>query len=347
MLRGAWPPEVVSDARATVRQMLAAAAPRQSLLEPLLESQWLKRLGGISFLGTLDAQPDARDRTTRLDHSVAVAESAMRVGMSAGLSDVPLATLVIAALLHDAGHFPLSHSAEAAFARMYGGTHHDVTRWIILGDGAVPERRSLRSAIASVGVDPAAVWALIAGERQGVVPDALAACFSSVLNIDTLEAIPRVAKAFGLPCSSPAQEPFVLGGGELVIPTAKVSQADRFWRLKDEVYVGVINRASNILLEEAVSNAASAISAEVLGPLETLDDDAFLSATSRVTVDLRLAERSYAVVPDPAGRRTRKRYRVDDTVSPGTEGLRASKWSRRYVHYRERVSVVDAAEVPA
>lgn len=324
--------------------MLAATAARASLIEPLLDSEWLKRIGRISFLGTLDAQPDARERTSRLDHSVAVAEWAHHLGLGAGLSGERLTTFVLAALLHDVGHFPLSHSAEAAFARAFGGTHHDVTRWIVLGGGPVSASRSLRSSIGSVGADPVAVWALIAGEPQMVVPEGLAACFSSVLNLDTLEAIPRVARAFGLPHAGSWPVPFAVVNGELVIPSARIAAADRFWQLKDQVYVHVVNRASNIVFEDAVSTAAASLRPEALGPLESLDDEAFLAASEPFDIDLADADRKLRVVPDERGSRTRKRYRVDESVTQGPAGLPVTAWHRRYVHFRERVTVVPSGE---
>jgi hypothetical protein len=340
VLDGSWPAELLSDARASVRAMLLATESALDTLEPLLDSVWLRRLGRVSFLGTLDAQPDAQGRTTRLEHSVAVAEAALRLGLSAGLSGRALTTFVLAGLLHDAGHFPLSHSAEAALSRVLGGDHHDLTRWIVLGEGPVPAAGSLRPAIEGLGCDPRHVWAIVAGEPQSVLPPALAACFSGQLNLDTLEAIPRVARTFGLTHDAPGTDLLEVKAGQLVVPPIAVARADRFWRLKDEVYVAIVNRSSNILFEDAVSAAASSLKPASLGPLESLDDAALLGALDRVELDLTELERTFEVVPDPDGRRVRKRYRIDHSIAPGPLGLPASEWSRRYVHYRERVRVI-------
>jgi len=344
VLDGSWPAEVLSDARASVSAMLLATACPRDSFEPLLDSVWFRRLGRVSFLGTLDAQPDASQRTTRLEHSVAVAEAAQRLGLGAGLQGRALTTFVLAALLHDVGHYPLSHSAEAALSRVFGGDHHALTRWILLGGGPVSPERSLRPAVEALGCDPQEVWALIAGEPQPLVPAALAAYFSGQLNPDTLEAIPRVARSFAIPHDESGSDFLRVEAGQLVLPLSAVARADRFWRLKDEIYVSIVNRPSNIQYEEAVSAAAASLERSTLGPIESLDDSAFLAAIGDVRFDLAATDRAFEVVADPKGPRVRKRYRIDDAIAPGPVGLPASEWSRRYVHFRERVRVVPKEE---
>ena len=55
-------------------------AVRRVLGAALLASAWVQRLGRISFLGTLDAHPQSKVRSSRLDHSLSVARLGLEVG---------------------------------------------------------------------------------------------------------------------------------------------------------------------------------------------------------------------------------------------------------------------------
>ncbi|HLT36551.1 MAG TPA: HD domain-containing protein, partial [Enhygromyxa sp.] len=101
--------------------------------DSLLASPWLSRLGRISFLGTLDQHPRSRRSSNRLEHSLGVASLAADAAVDLGLPRERAQLFVAACLLHDIGHYPLSHAAEPAFAKLLGAGHHEVGRWIVLG----------------------------------------------------------------------------------------------------------------------------------------------------------------------------------------------------------------------
>src|SRR5512142_2859462 len=323
--------------------MLLASASPLPALDAVLDSPWLRRLGRISFLGTLDARPGLHVRCSLLEHCVAVAEEALRVGADAGLDGSRLATFVLAGLLHDVGHYPLSPAAEEALVRGYGGDHHAVTRWILLGEGPVERSHSLREVIEQLRCDPEAVWAVIAGAPQDAVPQVLAGCFTAHLELDALEAVPRLARTFGLARDVLGAGILEVRGSQLVIPSAAVSRADRFWRLADEVSCRVVNTPSNVLFEELVRAAAADLDPRALVPLELLDDQALLSAIGPIPLDLARADEALTVVADEDGARARERYRVDPSMGPGPVGLPSSEWAHRYVRYRERIRVSPAA----
>src|SRR3954471_20764724 len=133
-----WPrPAVVA-----IGMQRASLNDRRRALEAVLGPQivgsiWVRRLARISFLGTLDRHPDSREITTRLDHSSSVAALGQKVAAELDLPAEARREFIAACLLHDIGHFPLSHSAEAGFEAAIGVGHHRLSEWIVLGNGRI------------------------------------------------------------------------------------------------------------------------------------------------------------------------------------------------------------------
>ncbi|MFO7568015.1 MAG: HD domain-containing protein [Enhygromyxa sp.] len=331
--------------------------------ETLLASPWLARLGRISFLGTLDQHPRSRRASNRLEHSLGVAGLAADAAADLELPRERAQLFVAACLLHDIGHYPLSHAAEPAFAKLLGAGHHEVGRWIVLGTGPIPRLRSLAPSLEQLGLDPALVWALV-DRSPTLAPELapLAALLEAPINLDTLEGIHRVARDFRLRSRKLPGRIFTWiqteAGVELGIAREAVPAIDRFWLLKDQVYDRVINLPSNILAEARLCElVASKLDPELIDALDVFDDKALrrklgAEALARALLD-DSDDRDYelwasegygemvrtgtaAVERRPLLVRTRKRYYVDPAVEPGREGLLLSQWSRRYRHERTR-----------
>lgn len=319
----------------------------------VLASPWIGRLARVSFLGALDpagASPAAghRARTSRLEHCIGVARLAIAAGRALRLEHDALRRLVTAAFLHDAGHWPFSHSAEAAFRDASGADHHDVTRWIVLGDGAIPRADSLAPALEAAGLDPAGIWSIIDGSD----PSPLAALLRGPINLDTLEGIPRAARAFGLRGVRLPARLFEMRDGRIWIRSDAVPALDRFWRLKNRVYRDVINRpalaAHELRFGSVVSASlgpslvAGAMGCAFVAALPAFDDDALLERLGRRREDVDprasdLASRFEASAdPSTAPVRVLRSYDVDASVRPGPGGLAEDAWSRRWRQARQR-----------
>ncbi len=337
-----------SSARTPVlaRQDATTTSLKQLLGIPLLASPWLARLGRVSFLGTLDLHPRSRVASSRLDHSLGVAGLGLAVGQRLELSPEDLRLLVAACLLHDIGHYPLSHAAEPGFARALGVAHHGVSEWIVRGNGAIPAAQSLRPALERAGLDPELLWSIIVGEA-GPPHAALSTLLLAPINLDTLDGIVRTARSFGRRGVRLPPVLFRRTGDDLTIDPAAVPALDRFWALKDRMYGEIINLPSNIVCEAALSRVvedrfAPAVFADFVG----FDDDAL-----RPLADAAAREAGLLAGDDDrfqfAGRqvgsddlaRVRKRYFVDPRVEVGRAGPRGTEWSRRYRHGRQLVFV--------
>jgi putative nucleotidyltransferase with HDIG domain len=112
----------------------------EPLFLELILTEAFQRLGSVRFLGGIDylfvRNPNGapgNTRYTRLQHSLGVARLALEYSSIFGLSAADRQLIVAAALLHDIGHAPLSHSIEPVFRECFAIDHHDATKDIIFG----------------------------------------------------------------------------------------------------------------------------------------------------------------------------------------------------------------------
>ena len=356
-------PSLAQHAERSSRSSVASAATRQwyayglmgwalqieqFLGDALLRSSWVERLGRISFLGALDYQPLSRAADSRLDHSLAVTELGVGIARALDLSVATQRLVGAACLLHDIGHFPMSHAAEAGFRAAFSADHHQLSEWIILGNGPISEKRSLAPILRDCGLEPGEVWALICG-RQSSSSGVAASLFGGVINLDTFDGILRSAHSFGwCPDVVPAN-PFTILKGDLSISRAALPRIDSFWRLKSCVYEEIINRPSNIILELELSRRVeSLIKPDIIEQFENFHDAMFRERIGfdRPRQDI-LRELDEVLILSPnqethgsSVERTVKRYQVDIKVEGIAECLSFSDWPRRYQHYRQKMFLV-------
>ena len=150
-----------------------------------------------------------------------------------------------AALLHDIGHPPFSHSMEAVLAEKFDIDHHSATQDIICG--RIPLGREVLSVLRSHHVDVECVAALVAGQT----PD-FDRFFSGPITFDTIEGISRSYQY--LPHAAPSPRDVVIAAAAR---TSNDDQqiVDAFWRRKHEVYCRVIHSWKGILADFASQEA--------------------------------------------------------------------------------------------
>lgn len=196
------------------------------------------------------AEPHRR-RHNRFDHSINVALLALRYAFHRDLSLRECRTISAAALLHDIGHGPLSHTLEPTFRRLFEIDHHDAGRAIILGNS--PLGADIPRVFSSHGVDADEVLALLAGQDNS----RHAFLFSSPINIDTIEAVARCCLFAGNRRSlSPTQFVDAIATSD-AFPT---DSADCFWSLKATIYQTLIHsrigRAADALAQHYMMASA-------------------------------------------------------------------------------------------
>ena len=143
----------------------------EGVAQDLLSTPEMNKLSHIKQLGLAHLVfPGAHH--TRFEHSLGASHIAGRMADSLSLDEIEADTLRVAAMLHDVGHGPYSHTLEHILAERGGMDHMEVTKGIILGeydvivDGegeSIDERRAIPDILEDNGLDPKLVSSLITG----------------------------------------------------------------------------------------------------------------------------------------------------------------------------------------
>ena len=113
---------------------------------------------------------------TRFEHSLGVSHVASMMADSLGLDEHETATVQAAAMLHDVGHGPYSHTLEHILHERGGMDHMSITEGIILGEydvlregeeSSVPDRQRVPDILERHELDPKEVAGLIRGPGAG------------------------------------------------------------------------------------------------------------------------------------------------------------------------------------
>ena len=149
-----------------VHDTVHGAIPLEGAFEPLLETREFQKLSSIRQLGLAHLVfPGANH--TRLEHSLGVGHTARRICRNLGLDDAETALIASAALLHDVGHGPYSHTLEAILHERLGVDHMAITKDIITGRQPPPDTvlagPTIPEVLAAHDLDPEEVAALVTG----------------------------------------------------------------------------------------------------------------------------------------------------------------------------------------
>ena len=141
----------------------------------LLSTPEMNKLSHIKQLGLAHLVfPGAHH--TRFEHSLGVSHIAGMMAESLGLDEHETNTVQAAAMLHDVGHGPYSHTLEHILHERGGMDHMSITEGIIVGDydvlregdeNSVLDRRTVPEILESHGLDPKEVAGLIRGPGAG------------------------------------------------------------------------------------------------------------------------------------------------------------------------------------
>lgn len=203
----------------------------------VIDTDAFRRLKSIHFLGGIDylmtgSQKGVEARNTRFDHSLAVATLAKRFANAKGIVGDEYKSVVIAALLHDIGHAPLSHSLEPAFKSIFEINHHLVGERILKGEVRIGFK--LEKVLSRLGLNNFEIMSLVSGHGQGVGREV----FARSINVDTIEGIIRSATY--LHRKELVLNPVVVLDAYAELGRSSQDVLDEFWKMKDYVYTKVI-----------------------------------------------------------------------------------------------------------
>ena len=218
-----------------------------SCIRQLVGSEAFARLWEISFLGAIDYLPEykniSRRHKTRAAHSLNVAALALLIAQTRGYSKNLTKHLVVAGLLHDIGHPPLSHSVEPYLQKEFGYGHHEMGEMLL--DGEVALGKPLTRLLLQNKINISFIKQLIAGKAKNTDGGDL---FSSKINLDTIEGIIR--SRHYLNNSSYLISPIRVALASFTnVLDNKLAILDEFWRLKDQVYKNLIISGNGLLAD--------------------------------------------------------------------------------------------------
>ena len=221
-----------------------------SLLWELIGTHAFRRLKEIHFLGAIDyrliPRPNGKQgatRYSRYEHSLGVMRLAHLYSTSQEMQSADRRLACVAALVHDIGHPPLSHSMEPVFKEKFGIEHHKATEDIICG--RVSLGKDVFSTLRRHDMDVEELVAIISGELSG-----FDGFFHGPINFDTIEGILR-SRAYIRHASTIPSPNSVTAAAIGRTNHNDRNIVDEFWTHKDWVYKNIINSREGVLSDFA------------------------------------------------------------------------------------------------
>ena len=225
---------------------IAAISGNDFLLPDLIGTPAFQRLRYVRFLGGIDyclvPKPNgmpAATRYTRYQHSLGVLQLAHLYCSYRDLDSSDRRLVCAAALLHDIGHPPLSHSLESTFKERFDIEHHAATQDIILG--RVPLGKGIVRTLCRHGLNVDRVASVVSGNDTD-----FRQFFGGPITFDTIEGVLRSYMYAGSRASIPSPDKVILAAVRRA-DDADRDVVDAFWRCKNEVYEWLINSRKGVL----------------------------------------------------------------------------------------------------
>lgn len=206
----------------------------------IINDNAFKRLSDIKLLGALDylfiykkGVPHSNNQS-RYQHSLGVAMLALYYSKLCKLQIEDEQLIVVAALLHDIGHPPLSHSLEPEFNRHFGLNHHKAGEMIIRGRAPIVTR--INSILSKYKISADEVIALIEGNSKSKHTF----LFHSKFNIDTIDGILRAYSYLSRRSLNLNRYDVLNQVIEKKLTLKNLKIMDDFWSLKNKVYTYIL-----------------------------------------------------------------------------------------------------------
>lgn len=229
---------------------ISTVTGNDNFLMELVATTAFQRLREIRFLGAIDysliRSPNGKPgaiRYTRFEHSLGVMQLARLYCAIKGIVSAKRRLVCAAALLHDIGHPPLSHSMEPVFREKLGIEHHKATKDIIAG--RVPIGKDVYFVLRRHGIAADDVIGLISGEHTG-----FDGFFCGPINFDTIEGILRSCEYMKGKSTTPKPETVLAAATRRETPKDR-EIVDEFWIYKNRVYKHIINSRRGVLSDFA------------------------------------------------------------------------------------------------
>ena len=270
-----------------------------------MESRAFRRVENISFLGSIDYYNRHKSRYntwyfSRSDHTKGVLSLTDSLLARIKIDKISRLYLIAAAICHDLGHSPFSHSTERAYKRINPGINHRVILGVVLRDPSM----GIAPVLSDFCLSADRVMAISVGED-----DEFGWVFNNPINVDTLDGIARFLRSFRF------NLPFDINMAVVSLSKLfkneglvyrEVRNLDRFWEVKGSFYKEFLNSGVYAKFEDAYIELIMRKKTTV-EVLDYLKIDAELESEIGLDPDIGLST---------SGRRRRSKvfYAIDETV---------------------------------
>lgn len=219
-------------------------------LNSIIESPAFRRLFDISFLGAIDYSEESKllkIERNRGVHSLYVAGIANYIATTRRYGNELKKNIIAAALLHDIGHMPLSHSAEPYIMKHFGLGHHDIGDQMI--SGSIWKESGLTQCLQK-DYDILFIKDILNGDYIEEGSD----IFNSKINADTIDGIIRCLEYKGINKTnylnriSIAKAAFIEECDMSI--DKRINTLDEFWKSKHFVYHNFINTKHGVISDK-------------------------------------------------------------------------------------------------
>ncbi len=257
----------------------------------IVDSAEMQRLRHIKQLGFCNVVfPEANH--TRFSHSLGTFYLVDRLENI--WRNVDLSREKMAALLHDIGHFPLSHTFESLFTDVTGVTHEEIAARIIEGRDGYDDS-SIPIIIEEAGFSPKEVSELIKGSI-GSHGNGTGALISGPLDMDEIDYLRRDAFFSGVSLGRIDYQRILntvtYENGELLVQEKGLTSLEslainRILMYRTVYFHKTVRIAQNMLLK-----ALEKLDPETIRRFATMDDEEFLGSIMRYG----LTQRAYRMI---------------------------------------------------
>lgn len=218
------------------------------LYKELILSPEVMRLRDVSFLGSIEKTEKVK-KTSRFDHSIGVAYLAHKTSEKLNFDSETKKHLIIASLLHDIGHGPLSHSLEPIIKNLLKIDHSTITKRLIVGTYKLDteEKNNICKILKKHNIDRTKITNILNGKSDNFG----SLLFKNPFNIDTLDGINRVAFSLDVNYIEPENivDLFYVKGDKILVCAKNKNVFDNFWDLKTRIYLNYIYGENNLSSE--------------------------------------------------------------------------------------------------
>jgi putative nucleotidyltransferase with HDIG domain len=290
----------------------------------IIKSKSFERLKDIHFLGAIDYLYTNKKKHTRFEHTLSVATLALKYSRIKKLKMKDEKYLICAALLHDIGHGPLSHSMEPSFKKLFGITHHSAGINIIIGSS--PLGKEIYGILKKHKVDINKLIKLLDGKSK----ESYAFALYNPINIDTIDGILRTYTYLANSRNKNKNLTLLPNMYKILEAITDINQLnilDDFWKLKDFVYSKIINNDLHIYADNISQKY-------VLNQYRICENDFYLSEQQfkesyrKLFDNLKTLKKQKEEIFNAQLNYTKRSYRINSSIHINN----TSEYFEKYIH---------------